>query len=335
MANLEMEKDQLNAEEQRKQAKKEEKAQAKLAKKEKKMASALESGSATAEETPEKKNREKMRKQKTINGRKLKNWKNKRGKNLYVGELALRACDVDLANRWRPSAIFVGSQEFGELASIFLGCSHQDLADKGAFFILLRQRIEVMQYPRAADALRAETWAGEVQRTIFPRYYRYFDEEGTLCATASTLWALCSIEERKIIRPQDIGLTMPPPPFEELPQPGKLRFEEAPDFVRIYKVRYSDMDYNGHVNNTRYVDWCCDLFATERFKEHSFKDLQINYVHEARQGEEVRLELRDRGDSFSIRGSLQESGQVIFQAAGNWMDALPNEQWRLLAEDDE
>lgn len=307
MAKIEpQEKERLAEEETRKQTKKEEKAQAKLAKK-----------------------------QKTIGPRKLKNWKNKRGKNLYVGELSLRACDVDLANRWRPSAVFVSTQEFGELASIFLGCSHQDLADKGAFFVLLRQRIEVMQYPRCADTLRVETWAGEIQRTIFPRFYRYYDEEGQLCATASTLWALCSIDDRKIVRPQDVGLSMPPPPFEDLPQPGKLRFEEAPDFVRVHKVCYSDMDYNGHVNNTRYVDWCCDLFATERYKERSLKDLQINYVHELREETEVRLELRDKGDTFSIRGCLPNGGQVIFQAAGTWMDAPPNEQWYITAEDDE
>lgn len=278
--------------------------------------------------------------EKRLGRRGLYNGKNKRGKNLCVGEVALRACDVDLANRWRPSAIFVSTQEFGELASTYLNCSHQDLADKGAFFVLLRQRIEVMKYPRSADLLRCETWAGEVQRTLFPRFYRFFDEDDQLCATSATIWALCSMEDRKIIRPQDIGLTMPPPPYENLEEPGKLRFAEAPDMVRRRRVRYSDMDYNGHVNNTRYVDWCCDLFPNERFEGHSFRSFQVNYLQEMREECELRLELRDMGESFAIRGVVQESDaqrgdQVIFQAAGSWMDAPRNEKWRMLPEEDE
>lgn len=261
---------------------------------------------------------------KRLDGRKLDGWKNKMGVNLYVDEIELRACDVDLGNRWRPSSLFVATQEFGEQHSIFLNYGHQKLADAGVFFILLRQRAEVIKYPGTADVLRCETWAGEIQRTMFPRFYRFYDGEGMLCATSSTVWALFSVEERKIIRPQDIGVVLPPPPYENLPEPGKLRFTEAPDLVKRHTVRYSDLDYNGHVNNTRYVDWCCDLFPIERFAEHSFRSIQVNYVREMRQGGEMRLEMRDMGDSFAVQGLNQEDGQVIFQAAGSWMHAPKN-----------
>ena len=232
--------------------------------------------------------------------------------------LDLRACDVDVENRWKPSAIFIAQQEMGEQHCRDLHCSHQELGKHNAFFVLMRQRLDFVAYPAAADIVEAETWIGPPQRTIFPRFYSFRSPSGALYGTVSTYWMLCSLLDRRILNPADILKDYPQPAHDSLSAPGKLRFSGPITAQALHRVAYSDMDYNGHANNTKYVDWCCDLFDISSYQHRELSYFQINYVSELRGGEEVQLDLSEQGDHFMVQGQIPGENRTVFQAAGSW-----------------
>ena len=53
---------------------------------------------------------------------------------------------------------------------------------------------------------------------------------------------------------------------------------------------YTELDKNGHVNNTRYIDWANDLPGSDFHKEHILKEMTVCYQSEACQGEEIVLD---------------------------------------------
>ena len=54
-------------------------------------------------------------------------------------------------------------------------------------------------------------------------------------------------------------------------------------------VRYSDIDLNGHLNNTKYVEFIVDTHEPEFYRHHKIASIEINYDHEIRGSQEVVL----------------------------------------------
>ena len=79
-------------------------------------------------------------------------------------------------------------------------------------------------------------------------------------------------------------------------------------------VRYSDIDINGHVNNARYVEWVCDLLGEKYFSAHTARGLDINYVGEARMGEDIRLELSENAGAHTIVARHAATGMTAIEA---------------------
>ncbi len=241
----------------------------------------------------------------------------------YVCERVLKAIDVDIGNHWKASAIFAAGQEIAGAHSQILHCARDELAAQDAFFVLMRQTLRMERYPSFGDRVHVTTWAF-LERTVFPRCFAFCDDDGRLLGTLSTIWMLCSLSDRKILNPSAFGIAIPATDQPPLEKPGKLRFEGEPDAVFPRISQYSDMDYNGHVNNTRYADWVCDLFDPQRFCENRLAELQINYVAELRGREALTLSLREEGARFSVLGKSDADGHTIFQAAGRWDEQRGN-----------
>lgn len=48
-------------------------------------------------------------------------------------------------------------------------------------------------------------------------------------------------------------------------KPGRIKVEEQ-QALDEYKIRYSDIDLNGHVNSVKYIEHILDLFPMEWFR---------------------------------------------------------------------
>ena len=55
-------------------------------------------------------------------------------------------------------------------------------------------------------------------------------------------------------------------------------------------VGYSLLDRNGHMNNTRYLDWIDDLLPADFHAAHPVRELSLCYLSEAREGQQISLD---------------------------------------------
>jgi len=125
---------------------------------------------------------------------------------------------------------------------------------------------------------------------VFPRYYEGRDSENRLLFQGSSLWLLIDEKKRTFISPQDYGIEVPGIPEKtgiELPMAIRKINSDRPASIRT--AVYSDIDLNGHVNNTRYLDWMDDLFDVHFHEVYAVKTIQINYEHEVEYGTSVSL----------------------------------------------
>jgi acyl-CoA thioesterase FadM len=86
------------------------------------------------------------------------------------------------------------------------------------------------------------------------------------------------------------------------------------------KAAYSDIDFNGHMNNARYVEWIQDIsdrdFGQQALVGAKTMRLDINYLSEVKLGETIELwttPLPRPSGGISIEGR-RTAGQATFRA---------------------
>lgn len=211
--------------------------------------------------------------------------------------------DVDVNERWRPGAIFLEMQDVSILHAEQLGMGRAMTLKQNLVFVLVRSRVEMSVYPRLGETVVSTTWPGKANRFFCPRYYTFTRPDGTPLGCASTLWVLIDVTTRQIASP--IKARLPFPDTSDLlppcPAPDKaVQLEDVPSEARAYTSVYTDIDINGHVNNTRYVDWLCDSLGTDTLTDASIASLVVNYEKEIRPGTALTLSLRREGERFSF-----------------------------------
>ena len=92
------------------------------------------------------------------------------------------------------------------------------------------------------------------------------------------------------------------------------------DFLEFHKVfrtvHYTQLDGNGHMNNTRYLDWVADLLPSKFYGAHQPKELVICYNQEALEGQEIHLqwELNGNGELTVDGHRVGQNEERVFSA---------------------
>lgn len=236
----------------------------------------------------------------------------------FAYKTTLDMCSVDFTGRWQPGAAFRAMQEAANGHCRLLNLSFEELRELGLAWVLTRARLQMDEYPVLGSEVTVRTWPGATRHMFFPRNF-VFEANGKALGRASMLFVLLDLETRRIAPPSRLGRDMPafdiPAP---LPFPGNLRAVDAPAVERGYTPVYMDLDMNGHVNNTRYVDWFMNQFAPERHAKQMVSDLLVHYNFEVLPGETLTLSLTDGGGRSALHGRRGDT--VCFGVEGAWKD---------------
>ncbi len=234
----------------------------------------------------------------------------------YAEELLMQTRDCDLTAAWRPGAILQAMQEIGGVHSSLLGAGRNELSVRNLAWVLSRIEVEMDRYPHIGDKITLETFPAPVRRWFFPRYYVVRDSREEEIGRAASLWVLLDLTSRRMVAPGDVAALMPdnsdlPAPLG-LPAPvtdvgGTLQTDD-------WYPRYTDMDVNGHVNNTRYIDWACDALGIDTMRSQELSRFTITYTMEIRPGQRIHTELHRLSDDFSYSGFVD--GERHFDLGG-------------------
>lgn len=222
----------------------------------------------------------------------------------YREEMRIQTCHCDLTGQWRPSAILEAMQETAGVHSELLGVGRNALIQKGVVWVLTRLEVVMDRYPKIAETISIETFPMPVRRWFFPRYFIFRDASGAEIGRAGSLWVLLDIHTRKMTKPDLIQSLMPDNSdlLAPLGLPAAVSEVSGTLETALHQPVYTDLDVNGHVNNTKYMDWCCNALGIDTMKESCLSRFDVNYDVEIRPGQEIRTELRRLSEEFSFSG---------------------------------
>ena len=98
------------------------------------------------------------------------------------------------------------------------------------------------------------------------------------------------------------------PKYESLEEP----------ISKDYHVRFYDLDMNGHVNNSKYLDWIFEVMGANFLTHYIPKKINLKYVKEVRPGGVITSAVE--GTGLESKHEITSDGATNAQAIITWQE---------------
>jgi acyl-ACP thioesterase len=228
----------------------------------------------------------------------------------YSQTFTLTDLDVDCFCKLKLSSLLFYAQEVAGKHSALLGADYDTLAQKKLFWAVTRHKVQITRLPSLGETIIVETWPMPTTRVAFPRAMAAYDSQGNELFRSISIWVLMDLENRSMVLPGNSGVNVGGLlTGNELSVPHSILPKSLCNSTQR-TVTYSCLDRNGHMNNTRYLDWVADLLPSAFHREHSPRELLICYASEALEAQVLNLDWELTEDGILQVDAHRESTDV-------------------------
>ncbi|WP_416201294.1 MAG: Acyl-ACP thioesterase [Thermocaproicibacter melissae] len=183
----------------------------------------------------------------------------------------------------------------------------------GLVFFIISTRVHIFHFPGNGEPITIKTHPRGRGGAQLYRDFKFYDAKGDLLLDVMQTTVLADAVTHKVQRPQALKQFGFYP--EDIVEPeNRMERFSVPDGLPLLGVRrvfYSDLDANGHMNNSVYGDIVWDFLPPDvRRKAHT---IQINYLREVNEGKDLEISGEKIGGKFFLRGDCD--GSVRFTAS--------------------
>ncbi len=222
---------------------------------------------------------------------------------MYKEEIvSVRSSDYADNKYFKPSAILDFFQQIAEKHSTELGLCHKELAKKNILWVIVKNRYEILNEMVDLNQVIVKTWPKPKNKLYYDREYIIEDLNGNILVKGLTRWVLIDLSTRKILKNNEIDYNGEyylennfNNDFEKIDY-ANLTF----NIIENYQVRKTDLDYNFHMNNTKYADIIYNNVSKNIIK------LEISYNLEALKDDTINVFLAVNDNKSYLKGLVKE-----------------------------
>ncbi len=234
-------------------------------------------------------------------------------KPVYEWHTQVATYDVGPNRLLTPSAQLRLQQEAGERHFGEGGLNFEGVASFGMAFVVLQNNAVITRRPAIGEAIVIKTWSRNVKGMRFFRCYRFEDEAGNTLIDSVASFALVDLNEHTLLRPTQFPVEVAHQPAlpHGCPDPAKLKLPAVMQPCGEQTVTLSQLDFNGHLNNTRYADIVFDYLPADTLV--AMRGFSITFSHEAKKGDRLQL-FSGQGEDSAWYITAQNGDQACFTA---------------------
>ena len=235
---------------------------------------------------------------------------------MYQKSFIISNNDVDNKFELKVPAIFRYFQDVALLATEEAKVDSISLSKKNIDWVITRMAVEIKRLPLCNEEIFVHTYPGKDMAMLYPRYFFITDKDNNVIIRASSIWALIDNSSRKVIVDRDVIAKLPMEQVDDqLPLPEKIILPNDSRFIETRKIHYSDLDFNTHMNNVRYVELLMDVHGSTFYKDKRVSSIVLNYIKEIKEKEAVDVysdASMPETISVNVDGELAFLGKVSF-----------------------
>lgn len=228
----------------------------------------------------------------------------------FNSEMKIYFCECDMNHNLALSEILKLTTDYAVEDYHQRGISWKFLADHNVAILVSRIAFRIHRIPKDEEKITIKTWEEKPQPLQLMRNYQILSESGEKLVSGYGAWLLVNPKERKIMRTKDFTLRPETSRQDghDCMEPGKIAIPSEMKKIGERVIHYSDIDGNGHTNNSRYADFAIDVLPKE-YQQKEFTDFRINFSKEAMLG--ISLELfasfDDDNNKITVVGKQSEN----------------------------
>lgn len=192
------------------------------------------------------------------------------------------------------------------------GLSRESLKAENKIWVISWNDIHIDHLPQLGASVLLRIWPGKKRAGMYSRLYACYTTDGEPLAGASSFFTLIDAQSRKIAAPTER--------IKQIPVVSLENEAALPKMIQVFPETFSreterivsetEIDKNGHLNNTYYIDWA-EAVAREHCGEMRMpKSVWIRYEKELLVNETVVLKYTMEQDKLYLQGYRE--GELSF-----------------------
>lgn len=188
--------------------------------------------------------------------------------------------------------------------SELLGNGVRSMLDRSLFWLTVRSRGRFLRRPRIGEKVTLATWPEQPGKVRVDRSYQIV-QQGEVLAAGKTEWTVLDLRTQRIT---PLANLFPPQLTYDLPSACPERFAEVSrdytdaESCAVYRVRSTDIDLGGHMNNAAYLRALLGCFSAAEVKEMDIREIDLVFRAPCFEGDELELRCRptEQGTDFAF-----------------------------------
>jgi acyl-ACP thioesterase len=211
--------------------------------------------------------------------------------DIWTEQRLIEPFDVDISRRLRPQILFAYLLNAAWNHAKGTSYGHDELSARNLKWVLIKLKMVISRMPRWGERITIETWGKRKVKLYALRDFRVILDTGEKLASATSSWMVLN---KTTGRPQRFGQSSDSLPW----QPGRDEIETDLEKVQelkhgkevaTFRVLFSDIDVNRHVNSTKYLQWVLDSHPPEHLENSEPRSIELSFLSEALPNEEVAV----------------------------------------------
>ena len=199
----------------------------------------------------------------------------------FEGDFRVRTSEINTFKELKLVQLMQLMQEASMQNVLQLKLSVWDLEEESLTWILLKKDIHIYSMPTVGENIKIRTYPSGFKKIFAYRDFKVFNEQGSLLATSSSTWGLMDMSKRRLV-------TIPSYEFYDVIPDGSLdppsfNIKELNEYSELHKtkMRWHDLDWNGHINNSVLVKQMLESLPSTVFESKQLTNLKLQFKSES------------------------------------------------------
>jgi medium-chain acyl-[acyl-carrier-protein] hydrolase len=240
--------------------------------------------------------------------------------SLWREQRLMESFDVDILGRLRPQNLLAYLLNSAWNHANGTSYGFEELSERNLMWVLIKIQLAVKRQPKWGEQITIETWGKRIERLYALRDFACISASGEKLISATSSWMIL---DRTSGRPQRFDQTTDhfawQPEREEIETDlAKVQATSTGREIARFRVLFSDMDVNRHVNSAKYLQWMVDAHSQEHLEANEPESIELSFLSEAMPNDEVAVFSGKSGDHELCSVRRTRGGEELCRARFKW-----------------
>jgi acyl-ACP thioesterase len=206
--------------------------------------------------------------------------------------------DVDIRGRLRPQTLFAYLLNAAWNHAQGTGYGYDELSARNQMWVLIKMQLVVRRQPKWGDRVAIETWGKRIEKLYALRDFTAASATGEKMISATSSWMVL---DKTSGRPRRLAQRADGFPWQPEREELETNLQRVPELqsgaqIADFRVQFSDIDVNRHVNSSKYLQWMIDAHSAGHLESEELSTAEISFLAEALPNDEVAVLSETRGE---------------------------------------